>query len=95
MKIDRLSEGDRRARVKRAELASGIGAGALGIGLGTLFASYLRNVGAMLVFAGVAVHAIGMWDKHRTEVAARGAPASTRTLIRQLADALARTSELR
>ena len=67
MKIDKLAEGDRRARVKRAELAGGIGAGALGMGLGTLLTSYLRNAGATLVFAGIALHAMGMWDKHRLE----------------------------
>ena len=67
MDMDRLTESDRRARVKRAELASGIGAGALGMGLGVLFASYLRSVGAMIVLAGAALHAIGMWDKHRAE----------------------------
>jgi hypothetical protein len=56
-----------RARRKRAELAGSVGAGALGMGLGVVLASYLRGTGVLLVVAGTALHASGMWDKHRLE----------------------------
>lgn len=63
-----------RARLKRADLAGGVGAGALGMGLGVLLASYLRGAGVMLVLVGAALHVSGMWDKHRIERSAREQP---------------------
>jgi hypothetical protein len=60
-------EADRRKRLKRAELAGGMGAGAIGIGVGVLLAGYLRGTAGMLLVAGIALHASGMWDKHRIE----------------------------
>ena len=67
MRTDGSIETDHRARLERAELAGGVGAGALGMGLGVLLASYLRGAGALLLLAGAALHASGMWDKHRIE----------------------------
>jgi hypothetical protein len=54
-------------RLKLAELTSGIGALVLGIGLGTIFAQWVGAAAGIVTFAGVAVHAFGMWDKHRLE----------------------------
>ena len=67
MTIDASIDLARRARLKRADLAGGLGAGALGMGLGVLLASYLRGAGALLVLTGAALHASGMWVKHRVE----------------------------
>ena len=74
MRTERQAGTDRRARLKRAELARGVGAGALGMGLGVLFASYLRGAGVLLLLAGAALHASGMWGKHRVETAAGERP---------------------
>jgi hypothetical protein len=65
---------DQRARYKRAELAGGVGAGALGMGLGVVLAPYLRRAGLLLISVGAALHAIGMWDKHRLEQSVGGQP---------------------
>jgi uncharacterized membrane protein YebE (DUF533 family) len=54
-------------RVKRAELTSGVGALVLGIGLGALFATWIGPAAGLVTLAGLAVHAFGMWDKHRIE----------------------------
>lgn len=54
-------------RSKRAELAGGIGALTLGIGLGVTFGGVLRGSGTALLVAGGITHALGMWDKHRLE----------------------------
>ena len=74
MGIHDSAEADRRARLKRAELAGGVGAGAIGMGLGVLLASYLRGAGGLLVLAGAALHASGMRNKHRIERSAREQP---------------------
>ena len=55
------------ARVKQAELASGVGAGVLGIGLGVLLASYLRVYAVPILALGALLHGWGMWDKHRLQ----------------------------
>ena len=55
------------ARVKRAELTSGIGALVLGTGLGALFAPFLAPAAAAVLAAGLLLHAWGMYDKHRLE----------------------------
>jgi uncharacterized membrane protein YebE (DUF533 family) len=54
-------------RVKLAELTSGVGALVLGIGLGALFATWIGPAAGFVTLAGLAVHAFGMWDKHRIE----------------------------
>ena len=54
-------------RVKLAELTSGVGALVLGIGLGALFATWIGPTAGFVTLAGLAVHAFGMWDKHRIE----------------------------
>ena len=54
-------------RVKLAELTSGVGALVLGIGLGALFATWIGPAAGLVTLAGLAVHAFGMWDKHRIE----------------------------
>ena len=54
-------------RVKLAELTSGVGALVLGIGFGALFATWIGPAAGFVTIAGLAVHAFGMWDKHRVE----------------------------
>ena len=54
-------------RVKLAELTSGVGALVLGIGLGALSATWIGSAAGFVTLAGIAVHAFGMWDKHRIE----------------------------
>lgn len=55
------------ALVKRAELASGVGALVLGTGLGVVFGRFLVSAGIPLLFAGGLLHGWGMYDKHRIE----------------------------
>ena len=55
------------AQLKRAELASGLGALVLGTGLGALVAPWLGSAALVVLLAGVTVHAWGMYDKHRLE----------------------------
>ena len=54
-------------RLKFAELTSGVGALVLGVGIGALFPRWFSPSAALIVFAGVVVHAFGMWDKNRLE----------------------------
>lgn len=54
-------------RLKVAELTSGVGALVLGVGLGALFPSWFGHAAGLITFAGLSVHAFGMWDKHRLE----------------------------
>lgn len=54
-------------RIKSAELASALGAGALGAGLALLAPGWLRAYAAWLLFGGIVVHGIGMTLKYRFE----------------------------
>lgn len=54
-------------RMKLAELTSGVGALVLGVGLGALFPHWFRPAAGWLTAVGLALHAFGMWDKHRLE----------------------------
>ena len=45
--------------LKKAELASGIGALILGIGLGVLFSGYLKSHSLTILIIGVVMHAWG------------------------------------
>ena len=54
-------------RLKLAELTSGVGALVLGVGLGALFPGWFGPAAGLITFAGLCVHAFGMWDKHRLE----------------------------
>lgn len=54
-------------RLKIAELTSGVGALVLGIGLGALFGAWVADLGIVITITGLALHAFGMWDKHRLE----------------------------
>jgi hypothetical protein len=54
-------------RRKLAELTSGVGALVLGVGLGALFPHWFGSIAGLIVFAGLSLHAFGMWDKHRLE----------------------------
>ena len=54
-------------RLKLAELTSSVGALVLGIGLGALVPQWFSRSAGLIVIAGVATHAFGMWDKHRLE----------------------------
>jgi hypothetical protein len=53
------------ARLRLAELTSG--AVVLGLGLGVLLSDRLAGLGPAVLAAGIAVHAWGMYDKHRLE----------------------------
>lgn len=55
------------ARTRLAELTSGSGAVVLGVSLGVLLAGLLEDVALPILASGVAVHAWGMYDKHRLE----------------------------
>ena len=54
-------------RLKLAELTSGVGALVLGVGLGALFPNWFSPRAGLIAFAGLSLHAFGMWDKHRLE----------------------------
>ena len=55
------------SRLKLAELTSGLGALALGVGLGALFAARFAPAATVILVAGIVMHGFGMWDKHRLE----------------------------
>ena len=54
-------------RLKLAELTSGVGALVLGVGLGALLPHWFGPRAGLIAFAGLSLHAFGMWDKHRLE----------------------------
>ena len=54
-------------RLKLAELTSGVGALVLGVDLGALFPHWFGPTAELITFAGLSLHAFGMWDKHRLE----------------------------
>lgn len=59
-------------RLKIAELTSGVGALVLGIGLGALFGVWLADLAIVISITGLALHAFGMWDKHRLDTSSEG-----------------------
>ena len=54
-------------RLRIAELTSSVGAIVLGVGLGAWFSRWFTPSAGLITVAGVAMHAFGMWDKHRLE----------------------------
>ena len=58
-----------RTRLKRAETTSTFGAGILGGGIALLAADLLRSSAILFLLIGLAMHAWGMFDKHRLESA--------------------------
>ncbi len=66
-------------RLKLAELTSAVGALAVGVGLGALFARLVGPAAGLITFAGLTPHAFGMWDKHRLE--AVGHPGNPRWIV--------------
>lgn len=59
------------ARIKSAELLSGIGAVVLGLGLGLLTPMPMQRFALPLLGTGVLLHGAGMTLKHRLEVGER------------------------
>ena len=57
-------------RLKLAELASSLGAGVLGGGIGVLLAGYLAGLGLPILVLGLVMHAWGMRSKHALEAGA-------------------------
>ena len=39
----------------------------MGVGLGALFVRWVGPAAGLITFAGLTLHAFGMWDKHRLE----------------------------
>lgn len=58
---------DRVPRRKHADLAGGVGAGVLGVGLGALLAQWTAQYAMLLLVIGVLLHGWGMLEKHRLE----------------------------
>ena len=54
-------------RLKLAELTSVVGVLVLGLGLGALLSRWVGPAAGSITMVGVAIHAVGMWDKHRLE----------------------------
>jgi hypothetical protein len=59
------------ARIKSAELLSGIGAVVLGLGLGLLAPMPMQRFALPLLGTGVLLHGAGMTLKHRLEIGER------------------------
>ena len=60
-----------RSQAKKADLASGVGAGILGAGVGVLAAPYLGVYAVPLIVLGMVMHAWGMRERHRLDLAVR------------------------
>ena len=58
-----------RSRIKKAELLSTLGAAVLGGGVALLLQRWLVPFAVPILIVGLAVHAWGMFDKHRAESA--------------------------
>jgi hypothetical protein len=58
------------ARMKKADVTSGVGAGILGGGVGVLVAPYLGPYAVPLIVVGIVMHAWGMYERHRLDAAA-------------------------
>ena len=56
-----------RARWKRADTTSAVGAGVLGAGIGILLGRSLEAYAIPIIALGLLMHAWGMYDKHRLE----------------------------
>lgn len=53
----------KESRLKQADLASAIGAGIIGFGLGVYFANYFQPYAALLIIVGIALHGVAMYKK--------------------------------
>jgi hypothetical protein len=58
---------DIHARMKQADLASAVGAGVLGGGIGVILAQYLGPYTGPLIAAGLVLHIWGMMEHHRLD----------------------------
>ena len=58
-----------RSRIKAAELLSTLGAAVLGAGVALLLQRWLVRFAVPILVVGLAVHAWGMFQKHRAESA--------------------------
>ena len=54
-------------RLKFAELTSVVGVLVLGLGLGATLSRWVGPTAAPIIILGIAIHAVGMRDKHRLE----------------------------
>lgn len=64
------SNNETAGSIKRARLLSGIGAVALGIGIGILLSNFLKPYALPVLLTGAVMHALGMFLEHRLENAA-------------------------
>jgi hypothetical protein len=55
------------SRMKKAELASTVGAGLAGVGLGALLAAWIEGLAVVALATGALMHSWGMYDKHAAE----------------------------
>jgi len=53
----------KESRVKQAELASALGAGIIGFGLGVYLANYLQPYALWTIVIGIALHGVAMYKK--------------------------------
>lgn len=60
------------ARLKKADLASGVGAAVLGGGVGVVVAPYLGSYAVLLVVVGTTMHAWAMLKRRRLNSTAHG-----------------------
>ena len=64
------SNNETTSGIKKAKLLSGIGAVALGIGIGILLSNFLKLYALPVLLIGVVMHALGMFIEHQLENAA-------------------------
>jgi hypothetical protein len=65
--MESMTAPEHTSKIKKADLLSSAGAGALGAGLALLFAEALKPYGATILVVGLIAHGLGMFQKHQLE----------------------------